>query len=161
MRGNESDQCGFTILEVAVAAVISLVGLVFLAGLFTLSISQNRLVKQFTATTALAQEKIEEMNAIDYGDDRVSPGGDLDTPTTEGNNVAYFDEVYVDDKTGEVKVGNQIPTGQTAQYRRLWLIENDPELISTVIISVRVVALQAGHNKGKAEETTLTTVRSH
>ena len=57
--------------------------------------------------------------------------------------------------------GAQIPQGQVPHYRRYWRIENDPELINTLIISVRVAALQAGRNRGMAEETTLATVRSH
>ena len=160
MRVPDNNQSGFTIIEVAVASLITMVGLMFLASLFTLAITQNRVVKQFTSTTALAQEKIEELNAIDYGDDLMTPGGDLDDQIKVGNND-YFDEIFVDDATGEVKVGNQIPQGQVPHYRRYWKIENDPELINTLIISVRVAALQAGRNTGMAEETTLATVRSH
>ena len=157
---DDNKQSGFTIIEVAVASVITMVGLIFLASLFTLAISQNRVVKQFTSTTALAQEKIEELNAIDYGDELMIPGGDLNNQIKVGNND-YFDEIYIDETTGEVKIGNQIPQGQVPHYRRYWKIENDPELINTLIISVRVAALQAGRNIGMAEETTLATVRSH
>jgi hypothetical protein len=160
MRVPENNQSGFTLIEVAIASVITMVGLIFLASLFTLAIMQNRVVKQFTSTTALAQEKIEELNAIDYGDDLMTPGGDLDDQVKVGNNN-YFDEIFVDEATGQVKVGNQIPQGEVPHYRRYWKIENDPELINTVIISVRVAALQAGRNAGMAEETTLATVRSH
>lgn len=160
MRVPENDQKGFTIIEVAIASIITMVGLIFLASLFTLAITQNRVVKQFTSTTALAQEKIEELNAIDYGDVKMTPGGNLDNQVKVGNNN-YFDEIFIDETTGDVKVGNQIPQGQVPHYRRYWKIENDPELINTLIISVRVAALQAGRNTGMAEETTLATVRSH
>ena len=160
MRVPENNQSGFTIIEVAVASIITMVGLIFLASLFTLAISQNRVVKQFTSTTALAQEKIEELNAIDYGDDMMTPGGSLKNQIKVGNNN-YFDEIFIDDTTGEVKTGTQIPQGEVPHYRRYWKIENDPELINTIIISVRVAALQAGRNTGMAEETTLATVRSH
>ena len=160
MRVLENDQGGFTLIEVAVASVITMIGLVFLASLFTLAITQNRVVKQFTSTTALAQEKIEELNAIDYGDKKLKVGGDLDDQVSV-DDVDYFDEIFIDDQTGEVKTGAQIPEGQVPHYRRFWRIENDPELLDTVIISVRVAALQAGRNTGMAEETTLATVRSH
>jgi len=160
MRVHENDQGGFTLIEVAVASIITMVGLVFLASLFTLAITQNRVVKQFTSTTALAQEKIEELNAIDFGDKKLNVGGDLDDQVSV-DEVSYFDEVFVDDKTGDVKTGAQIPQGQVPHYRRYWRVENDPELLNTVIISVRVAALQAGRNTGMAEETTLATVRSH
>ena len=160
MRVLENDQGGFTLIEVAVASVITMIGLVFLASLFTLAITQNRVVKQFTSTTALAQEKIEELNAIDFGDKKLNVGGDLDDQVSV-NDIDYFDEIFIDDQTGEVKTGAQIPEGQVPHYRRFWRIENDPELLDTVIISVRVAALQAGRNTGMAEETTLATVRSH
>lgn len=160
MRVLENNQGGFTLIEVAVASVITMIGLVLLASLFTLAITQNRVVKQFTSTTALAQEKIEELNAIDYGDKRLNVGGDLDDQVSV-NDVDYFDEIFIDDQTGEVKTGAQIPEGQVPHYRRFWRVENDPELLDTVIISVRVAALQAGRNTGMAEETTLATVRSH
>jgi hypothetical protein len=160
MRVTENDQGGFTLIEVAVASVITMIGLIFLASLFTVAMTQNRVVKQFTSTTALAQEKIEELNAIDYGDKKMKVGGDLDDQISV-DDVVYFDEVFVDDQTGDVKTGAQIPQGQVPHYRRYWRIENDPELINTLIISVRVAALQAGRNTGMAEETTLATVRSH
>jgi hypothetical protein len=160
MRVPKNDQGGFTIIEVAVASVITMVGLIFLASLFTLAITQNRVVRQFTSTTALAQEKIEELNAIDYGDKKMNVGGDLEAQVSV-DDIAYFDEVFVDDQTGNVMTGAQIPQGQVPHYRRYWRIENDPELINTLIISVRVAALQAGRNTGAAEETTLATVRSH
>jgi hypothetical protein len=160
MRVLENDQGGFTLIEVAVASVITMIGLVFLDSLFTLAITQNRVVKQFTSTTALAQEKIEELNAIDYGDKKLKVGGDLDNQVSV-DDIDYFDEIFIDDHTGEVKTGAQIPEGQVPHYRRFWRVESDPELIDTVIISVRVAALQAGRNTGMAEETTLATVRSH
>jgi prepilin-type N-terminal cleavage/methylation domain-containing protein len=159
MTGRGNNEGGFTMIEVAVASAISLVGLVFLASLFTLSISQNRMIKQFNATTALAQEMMEQLNAIDFGDDRMKVGGDLSAAAVVGG-LQYGDDVFVDDKTGKVYAGAQIPGGETANYRRFWRIENDPELINTVIVSVRVVALQSGHNNAQTEETTLTTVRS-
>ena len=160
MRVTENDQGGFTIIEVAVASIITMVGLIFLASLFTLAMTQNRVVKQFTSTTALAQEKIEELNAIDYGDKKMKVGGELEAQISV-DDVVYFDEVFIDDQTGDVKTGAQIPQGQVPHYRRYWRIENDPELMNTLIISVRVAALQAGRNTGMTEETTLATVRSH
>jgi prepilin-type N-terminal cleavage/methylation domain-containing protein len=151
---------GFTLIEVMIAAVISMVGLIFLASLFTLSISQNRMNKQFQATTALAQQKLEELNAIDFSDSRISVGGDLFATDTVGANE-YFDEVYLDDQAGTTYVGDNIPDDRQANYRRFWRVENDPELLNTLIISTRVVAVQPGHNTGNPEETTLTTVRSY
>ena len=156
---DDNKQSGFTIIEVAVASVITMVGLIFLASLFTVAITQNRVVKQFTSTTALAQEKLEGLNALDPKDNRIkNEGGNLTSQDTTSG-IKYFDTVYVDGN-GKVFVGDQIPSGQVAQYSRFWKVEKDTDLDDAMIISVRVVSLQPGRNAGAAEETTLATVRS-
>jgi hypothetical protein len=161
MQEFKSSEAGFTVLEVAVAAVISTVGLVVLAGLFTLGIAQNRLVKQYTTATALARQKLEEINAVERTDPRVANvGGGLNRPgvTNDAAQTGYADTVYVNPETGVVTP--IIPTGATPIYDRYWKVEQDPEFNTTArIISVRVVARQASIGK-KAEETVLTTIRS-
>ena len=77
---SRTDESGFTLIEVAIASLISMLGLIFLASLFTLSISQNRMNRQFNVTTALAQEKLEEFNAIDLNNPKMTVFGDLSTP---------------------------------------------------------------------------------
>ncbi|HWX40123.1 MAG TPA: prepilin-type N-terminal cleavage/methylation domain-containing protein, partial [Blastocatellia bacterium] len=74
-----SNQGGFTLIEVAVASVISMTGLVFLATLFTLAIAQNKHVKQSTSSVTFAQEKMEKLSAIPNDDNRLTIGGDLRT----------------------------------------------------------------------------------
>ncbi len=154
MKEIESNQNGFTILEVAIASIITMVGLLFLAGLFTLAIGQNRMVKQFTTTLALAQQKLEELNALEREDERFAVGGGL---TEETKVDDYSDVVFVNPSTGTITT--EIPEGETPIYARYWIIENDPTLTNTRIISVRVVAIQASQGR-QAEETTLTTARS-
>jgi hypothetical protein len=99
MRFEENNQSGFTLIEVAVASFITMGGLVFLAGLFTLAMAQNRMIKQYTTTVSLAQEKLEELNAIETSDDRLLVGGGLDEGTKQDN---YFDALCVDPETGQV-----------------------------------------------------------
>lgn len=162
-------QRGFTLAEVAVASLITMSGLVFLATLFTLAISQNRHIKQSSTTSTLAQAKIEELNSKNLNetdadgdgvedevavDSALAIGGDLTEATKK---QGYWDEIYVDEKAGVVYL--TIPTGQSANYKRYWKIEADPELNNTRIISVRVVATFAARGK-TPEETTLTAVRS-
>jgi hypothetical protein len=159
MQRFESNESGFTVLEVAIASVISTVGLVFLATLFTLGIAQNRMVKQYTTATALAQQKLEEINAVERTDTRLALGGGLAKTIADPKQNGYFDTIYVNPQTGEVTT--QIPQGATPIYDRYWKIENDPLFNNDTcrIISVRVAARQptVGRN---AEETILTTVRS-
>ena len=161
MQELKSSESGFTVLEVAVAAVISTVGLVILAGLFTLGIAQNRMVKQYTTATALARQKLEEINAVERTDARVANiGGGLNRPEVSGDaaQTGYTDTVYVNPQTGMVTT--VIPTGATPIYDRYWKVEQDPQFNTTArIISVRVVARQASVGN-KSEETILTTIRS-
>ena len=156
MQRCENDEAGFTVLEVAIAAVISTVGLVFLATLFTLGIAQNRMIKQYSTATALARQKLEELNAIEKTDARLTVGGGLNV-TGDAGATGYKDTVYVNPETGIVTT--IIPQGATPIYDRYWKIEADSQLNNTYILSVRVVARQptVGHRN---EETTLTTVRS-
>jgi type II secretory pathway pseudopilin PulG len=161
---NKGNEQGFTLVEVAMATIITAVGLVFLAALFVVAIGQNRGVKQFTATTMLAQQKLEELTAISRADCRLTAGGGLDegskasVATSCGTTIPYFDVVYVDDSTGTITT--DIPPGATPTYHRYWLIENDPSgLINSRIISARVVSDQPGYGRAP-EETTLATSRS-
>jgi type II secretory pathway pseudopilin PulG len=150
---SESREQGFSLIEVAIASLITMIGLVALGTLFTLAMSQNKMITQFTATTAIAQQKLEELNAIEQGDGRLVIGGGLD----EGSRTdGYFDDVYVDPRG---IITTDIPDGQVASYRRFWQVEADPELPNTLIVSVRVAGLQPARGR-TPEETTLTTVRS-
>ena len=155
MRFEENNESGFSMIEVAIASLITASGLVFLAGLFTLAMSQNRMVKQYTTTVALAQEKLEELNAVETSDARLFAGGGLTNAT---NQNGYYDTVYVDPDTGQVTT--IIPAGVTPIYNRYWQVEADASLAANaVIISVRVESLQPSVGR-KAEETTLITERS-
>lgn len=157
-RRDENGQSGFTIIEVSIAALISMVGLVCVAGLFTLSISQNKVVRQFASTTALAQEKLEQLTALERNDTRLAVGGNLNAAATVGT-IVYSDDIHIGD-TGQVYLNAAIPAGLRPQYRRYWSVQTIPALANSIVIGVRVVALQIGRNTGRAEETTLTTVRT-
>ena len=155
-RNFDSNEAGFTIIEVAIASVITTVSLVFLASLFTLGIAQNRMVKQYTTATKLAQQELELLNAIERTDTRLAIGGGLNV-TGDVKQPNYNDTVYVDPSTGLVTT--VIPQGVTPIYDRFWKIEADTVLTTSYLISVRVVARQPTVGRA-AEEVTLTTARS-
>ena len=154
------DEQGFSLIEVAIASVISMVSLVFLASLFTLAIGQNRIIQHHTTTIALAQQKLEEMMAIERNDARlIIPGGQTSIGgLAEAAKVTnYYDSLCVDSAGTP---STDCSGGQSPSYRRYWKIENDPGgLDRAIVIAVRVVALQAGRGRMN-EETTVTTVRS-
>lgn len=150
---DQSGERGFSMVEVAIASVVTLVGLVALAGLFTLAMSQNRMVTQHTTTTAIAQQKMEELNAIEPGDARLNVGGGL---TESDKQTGFYDAVFVDPRG---TITTTIPSGESPMYRRYWQVENDPQLPNTVLMSVRVTAVQPSRGT-TPEQTTLTTVRS-
>ena len=155
------DERGFSLIEVAIASVITMVGLVFLAGMFTLAMSQNRMVKQHTTTTALAQQKLEELMAIEKNDARLLiPGGQTEVGnlTEAGKVTNYYDSLCVNDAGVP---STDCSGGAVPSYRRYWKVENDPGGFDrAIVIAVRVVALQAARAGAMNEETTLTTVRS-
>jgi type II secretory pathway pseudopilin PulG len=166
-RDQLKNEEGFTLVEVAMATIITAVGLVFLAMLFVVAIGQNRGVKQFTATTKLAQQKLEELLAISRDDCRLLEGGGL-TEGTKGQvvntckpgdpDIPYYDVVYFDDQTGLITT--VIPEGATPTYHRYWKVEPDPGgLSNSYIISARVVSDQPGYGRA-SEETILTTSRT-
>jgi hypothetical protein len=154
MQFEAGTENGFSLIEVVIASVITMGGLVFLAGLFTLAMAQNRMVKQYTTAVALAQEKLEELNAIETSDLRLKIGGGL---TEALKQAKYFDTVYVDPETGTVT--SVIPQGATPLYDRYWLVEPDADLANAVLMSVRVKARQPSIGR-TPEETTLATERS-
>ncbi len=146
-------EAGFTLIEVCIASLLTMVGLVFLAQLFVVAVKQNRSVRQMTAATAIAQQKMEELNAIEKTDARLLVGGGLDDSAKQSG---YYDQVYVND-AGTISA--IIPAGQIANYHRYWKIEADPSLDRTRLISVRVVSVAAAKG-GRPEQTTLASVRS-
>jgi Tfp pilus assembly protein PilV len=157
MKQLKSGESGFTVLEVAIASVISMVGLVFLCSLFTVGILQNKMVKQYTTATSLAQMKLEELNAIERSDTRFAVGGGLNV-TGDPSATAYADTIYVNPYSGQVTTS--IPSGATPIYDRYWKIETDPgALVTTYLISVRVVARQASIGR-TPEESVLASARS-
>lgn len=143
----EGTEDGFSLIEVAIASVITMGSLVSLASLFTLAMAQNRMVKQYTTAVALAQEKLEELNAIETSDLRLKIGGGL---TEELKQSTYSDTVYIDPLTGTVTT--VIPQGVTPIYDRYWLVEQDEVLANAVLISVRVKARQSSIGRTPGNE---------
>ncbi|HQR37383.1 MAG TPA: prepilin-type N-terminal cleavage/methylation domain-containing protein [Blastocatellia bacterium] len=152
-------EAGFTLLEALIAALILLVAIVFVAQLFVTAMQQNRTSRESTHATAIAQSKLEEINAMPleklvYGGDLGEKQGAGDKPGTPG----YFDFLVVDDVDSD-KIG-VVNDRSKANYARFWKIEPDPGGWEGMYrITVRVVSLQPGTTTSR-EEVTLSTIRA-
>ena len=152
-------EAGFTLVEAVIAALVLLVAIVFVAQLFVTAMYQNRTSRQSTHATAIAQSKLEELNALPI--ERLEYGGELGSNDDEGTGrgtPGYFDFVRIDDADSE-RIGVVESRGQ-ANYARYWKIEPDPEGWAGIYrITVRVVAIDPGRGSVR-EEVTLSTIRS-
>jgi type IV pilus assembly protein PilV len=61
-----ADSSGFTLIEVMIAILVIVVGLLGVAGVATMVINGNTLAKEMTVATTLAQDKIEELKNTSY-----------------------------------------------------------------------------------------------
>lgn len=165
-RHNRRGCRGFTIVEVLVAAVILLVGLVSLAGLLGGTLGSTARSGYMNQAATLATEKLEDLNRYPSLDPMVSAGGSLVSDTVS-NSVPYYDEVYfnpalggMEETVGEDNSGTtqyftttyspsgQITTsagsstgpsaaGQIA-YKRRWIVEQDQPVNGVKRITVLV-----------------------
>jgi hypothetical protein len=153
-------ESGFTLIEAVIAALIMMLAIVFIAQMFVTAIRQNRSARQYTHATAVAQSKLEELNAIPIG--QLHYGGDLGQADGGGSHGAegFFDFVAVDnlqtDKIGIVEKKDD------ANYVRYWRVDPDPDprgWNGVYRISVRVVSLKPAVGD-RPEEATVSTVRT-
>jgi prepilin-type N-terminal cleavage/methylation domain-containing protein len=149
---------GFSLIEVMVAMAIMLVSLGALFGMFTVAVGHNANQGEAgTRTTEYAQDKMEQLLALDFNDATwdtskypvpvnfggTGLGGTMAANTTVGSVVPgttvakYFDYMTVD---GNLQKAPTSPG--TAFYIRQWSITTD-STARLKIITVRVAALKS------------------
>jgi len=138
-----SGEAGFSLVEVLVAAVILMTGLIAVAQMFVTSTNQNMDARRVTTTSVLAQQKIEQLRALAWGFDEFGlPVSDFAsniavTPPTPSGGVglqASPDYSLFTSAPGYVDYldayGNWVGTGMTppanALYVRRWSIDPLP-----------------------------------
>jgi type II secretory pathway component PulJ len=57
---------GFTMIEAVIAMLVTVVGLVSIAGMFTLAMKTNASSRNFTTATIFAQDKLEALGAVSF-----------------------------------------------------------------------------------------------
>lgn len=164
---SRKSEAGFSIVEVLVATGLLASALVALAQLFAIATSTNAAARTSTLTMMLAEQKIEQLRALQYTFDRAGlPVQDTETdlavypPTATGgkglsphtentlqtNTNGYVD--YLDPHGRTLGGGTVVPDG-TAFIRR-WSVEPLPTNPNNVIILQVLVTRQRDRGTGDA-----------
>ena len=93
---------GFSLIEVLVAGVILVTGLIAVAQMFVASTHQNMEARRVTTTAVLAQQKIEQLRALTWGYD------DFGLPMSD-----FTSNIAVSPQTPNTGVGLQASPGDT------------------------------------------------
>ncbi|HKA19367.1 MAG TPA: prepilin-type N-terminal cleavage/methylation domain-containing protein [Blastocatellia bacterium] len=134
IRGNNS--AGFTLIEAVIAMMVTVVGLVSIAGMFSLAMKTNASSRNFTTATTLAQDRLEQLGAVSFqrlvdpsrmtanpgahGSDDAYIVGSIENDAVASDGSFYFDKIIIagrDDVEPEGTVTVVSPNG-TAETRR-------------------------------------------
>jgi Tfp pilus assembly protein PilV len=107
---------GFSLVETLIAATIVIVALAGLAQLFVIAVAANQRAKSRTVATVLAQEKLEELMAID------------------GEVISGTD--FIDGRGQWIGAGALPPPGTV--YVRRWIAEPMPATFGASLLQVSV-----------------------
>jgi prepilin-type N-terminal cleavage/methylation domain-containing protein len=109
-----SEKKGFSLVEMMVAVCIMAIAFAGLATMEIACINGNSIASNVTMGITLAQDKMEELNSVDYEDPRVA---DVNT----SNNADLRDDANID--FSEVDIDEQGNPG--GMYTRIWNIADD------------------------------------
>ena len=153
------EQRGLSLIEVMIAMVIFLIGVVSVMSLFTVAVTQNANQGEFaTRTTEFGQDKMEQLLTLSFTDSatntavfptQTSGGTGLGSGLTAGNTVGSVDTTapatgYVDYLNAQ---GNLLASSSGWFYKRQWSIAlNAAGTVKTVTVVV-ITATQAGAGK--------------
>ena len=122
-----NEQKGFTIIEVLVAISILTVGLLAVASMQVSAIRGNHMSDNVTIAVALAEEKMEQLLNLDYGDT------DLKDSVT-GNNANLSSILSIDHEESNID-----ETGAAGgHFRRIWNIADSTPITNNKTITVIV-----------------------
>ena len=181
---SRKSEAGFSIVEVLVATGLLATALIALAQLFAISTKTNAAARNSTITMMLAEQKIEQLRALQYTFDRaglpvqdtltdlavyppLATGGKGLSPHTSNTLQANTDG-YVDylDSYGRTLGGGTVIPDNTAFIRR-WSVEPLPTNPNNVVILQVLVTRQRDRGTGDAgsvsrgpEEARLLTIKS-
>lgn len=159
-RSSLGGETGSTLIEVLVATLIMVTGMIAMSQLFLVSTANNTGSRSDTYSTVLAEQKMEQLRALAYGFDLAGlPVSDVDTDTSvsppaanggtglqpspasalQTNTPGFVDHV---DGHGTI-VGNGVNAPAAAVYTRRWSVEPLPtNPNNTIILQVLVTPLR-------------------
>jgi hypothetical protein len=168
-RCGRSCEGGSTLVEALVATLVLATGLLAMAELVRLATAANVLARRGTVAEILAEQKLEQLRALEWGYDvSGTPVGDAITDTTvlpesatsgmglrssprslQQNTPGFVDHL---DASGVV-VGNGARAPTSAVYTRRWAIE--PLMTSTNALLLQVLVTRTV-NRGRADQGAVT-----
>lgn len=95
----QHNEAGFTMIEAVIAMMVTVVGLVSIAGMFTMAMKTNASSRNFTTATTFAQDKLETLGAISF-QRLVDPSRMTSNPGSRGPDDAYIVGSLEDDASG-------------------------------------------------------------
>jgi len=171
MKISARDQCGATLTETMIALVVLAIGLLGAMSLIAFAVTQNwNMGDRSTRTTEYAQDKMEQLLALNFSDGSsnttvypttttggtglggVMSGSSTVGGVTSGSPVSQYVD-YIDTS------GNLQTTSTNALYIRQWSISTNASAnLKTVTVVVRAVTSSNGG--GGTPSTTLVSMKS-
>lgn len=106
-RLNRQRSRGFTLVEVLVASVVLLIGVVSVAGLIGATLGSTSRSGYMNQAATLASEKLEDLNRYPVSAPQVtvSGGSSVGSLTSDAisNGISYYDEVYFSPSQGAIE----------------------------------------------------------
>ncbi|PYV44184.1 MAG: hypothetical protein DMG06_07455 [Acidobacteria bacterium] len=120
----DAAQKGFSLIEMMVASLILLIGLVSVAALIGYSISSNVSSKNDTVATAAVEQQLEQLRSLDFSSASLADGGS--TLDSSGNiatsSYGVFSGSQVANYSATVSLTDSDQIGKTVNYDVRWNI---------------------------------------
>jgi type IV pilus modification protein PilV len=151
---NQSNDEGFSLIEVMVAMMILTVGLLSLAQMMVVATNSNSLSGRMTSCSALAKEQLERLKASPF---YTNPAALVRNPILAAggdtmNTVGGYSQVYDDEG---------LPTAGAGMYEVRWQITDVPTALPLEMVSINVRCLASNPDQfsiiGEANFTTFRT----
>jgi type II secretory pathway pseudopilin PulG len=159
---------GFSLIETMCATGLLVAAVVALAQMFVISVKNNQSARTGSYTTALAEQKLEQLRGLTYGFDTIglpitdtttdttqtteSPNGGKGLTPSQGGTLVSNTDGYVDylDQFGNILGGGTAPLPKTVYIRR-WSIDPLPTNPNNTLVIQVMVTREL--NRGVADQT--------